>query len=90
MAGRRYFGFVIGGSLPAALATNWLAGSWDQNPGLFAASPNGTVLEEVSLSCLLDVLQLPSESGGAFVTGATLDNFTAVAAARHAVLERVG
>ena len=90
MAGRRYFGFVIGGSLPAALAANWLAGAWDQNPGLFAASPIGAVLEEVSLRWLLDVLKLPAESGGAFVTGATMANFTALAAARHAVLERVG
>ncbi len=90
MAGRRYFGFVIGGSLPAALAANWLAGAWDQNPGLFAASPIGTVLEEVSLGWLLGVLKLPAESAGAFVTGATVANFTALAAARHAVLERVG
>ena len=90
MAGRRYFGFVIGGSLPAALAANWLAGAWDQCPGLFAASPIGTVLEEVSLGWLLDVLKLPAGSGGAFVTGATAANFTALAAARHAVLERAG
>ncbi len=90
MAGRRYFGFVIGGSLPAALAANWLAGAWDQNPGLFAASPIGTVLEEVSLGWLLDVLKLPAGSGGAFVTGATVANFTALAAARSSVLERVG
>ena len=90
MAGRRYFGFVIGGSLPAALAANWLAGAWDQCPGLFAASPIGTVLEEVSLGWLLDVLKLPAGSGGAFVTGATAANLTALAAARHAVLERAG
>ena len=90
MAGRRYFGFVIGGSLPAALAANWLAGAWDQCPGLFAASPIGTVLEEVSLGWLLDVLKLPPDSGGAFVTGATVANFTALAAARHAVLARAG
>jgi glutamate/tyrosine decarboxylase-like PLP-dependent enzyme len=90
MAGRRYFGFVIGGSLPATLAANWLAGAWDQNPGLFAASPIGTVLEEVSLRWLLDVLQLPTESGAAFVTGATMANFSALAAARHSVLERAG
>ena len=90
MAGRRYFGFVIGGSLPAALAANWLAGAWDQCPGLFAASPIGTALEEVSLGWLLDVLKLPPGCGGAFVTGATMANFTALAAARHAVLARAG
>ena len=90
MAGRRFFGFVIGGSLPAALAANWLAGAWDQCPGLFAASPIGTVLEEVSLGWLLDVLKLPAGSGGAFVTGATMASFTALAAARHAVLARAG
>jgi glutamate/tyrosine decarboxylase-like PLP-dependent enzyme len=90
MAGRRYFGFVIGDSLPAALAANWLAGAWDQCPGLFLASPIGTILEEVSLKWLLDVLKLPAECGGSFVTGATLANFTALAAARHTVLARVG
>jgi glutamate/tyrosine decarboxylase-like PLP-dependent enzyme len=90
MAGRRYFGFVIGGSLPAALAANWLAGAWDQCPGLFAASPIGTVLEEVALTWLLDVLKLPEGCAGAFVTGATVANFTALAAARHAVLARAG
>ncbi|MDE3165772.1 MAG: aspartate aminotransferase family protein [Acidobacteriota bacterium] len=90
MAGPRYFGFVIGGSLPAALAANWLAGAWDQNPGLFIASPIGTVLEEISLAWLLDVLKLPAGCGGAFVTGATVANFTALAAARHEVLARAG
>jgi hypothetical protein len=70
MAGRRSFGFIIGGSLPAALAANRLAGAWDQCPGLFAASPIGTVLEEVSPRWLLDVLKLPGDCGGAFVTGA--------------------
>jgi glutamate/tyrosine decarboxylase-like PLP-dependent enzyme len=90
MAGPRFFGFVIGGCLPAALAANWLAGAWDQCPGLFVASPIGTVLEEVSLKWLLDVLQLPAGSGGSFVTGATVANFTALAAARHSLLARVG
>lgn len=90
MAGPRYFGFVIGGSLPAALAANWLAGAWDQCPGLFAASPIGTVLEEVSLRWLLDVLKLPADCGAAFVTGATVANFTALAAARHRVLATAG
>jgi glutamate/tyrosine decarboxylase-like PLP-dependent enzyme len=89
-ASGRYFGFVIGGSLPAALAANWLAGAWDQCAGLFAASPIATVLEEISLRWLLDILRLPAESGGAFVTGATVANFTALAAARHAVLQQAG
>jgi glutamate/tyrosine decarboxylase-like PLP-dependent enzyme len=90
IAGPRFFGFVIGGSLPAALGANWLASAWDQNAGLFAATPISAVLEEVSLGWLLDVLRLPAASGGAFVTGATVANFTALAAARHAVLERAG
>jgi glutamate/tyrosine decarboxylase-like PLP-dependent enzyme len=89
-AGGRFFGFVLGGCLPAALAANWLAGAWDQCAGLFVATPIATTLEEVSLRWLLDVLRLPSECGGAFVTGATMANFTALAAARHAVLEQAG
>ena len=90
IAGPRFFGFVIGGSLPAALAANWLASAWDQNAGLFAATPISATLEEVSLGWLLDALGLPSTCGGAFVTGATVANFTALAAARHAVLARAG
>ena len=89
-AGPRFFGFVIGGSLPAALAANWLAGAWDQNGGLFAATPIGATLEEVSLRWLLDVLALPDSCGGAFVTGATMANFTALAAARHVTLTEAG
>ena len=90
VAGPRFFGFVIGGSLPAALGANWLASAWDQNAGLFAATPVSAVLEEVALGWLLDALALPASCGGAFVTGATVANFTALAAARHAVLERAG
>jgi glutamate/tyrosine decarboxylase-like PLP-dependent enzyme len=90
MAGPRFFGFVIGGALPAALAANWLASAWDQNAGLFAATPVATVLEEVSLAWLVDVLALPAGCGAAFVTGGTMANFTALAAARHGVLKRVG
>lgn len=90
VAGRRFFGFVIGGSVPAALAANWLAGTWDQNAGLRVASPIAAKLEEVSLRWLLDILKLPSTAAGAFVTGATMANFTSLAAARHAVLARVG
>jgi glutamate/tyrosine decarboxylase-like PLP-dependent enzyme len=90
IAGPRFFGFVIGGALPAALGANWLASAWDQNAGLFAATPISALLEEVSLSWLLDALSLPAGCAGAFVTGATVANFTALAAARHAVLERAG
>jgi glutamate/tyrosine decarboxylase-like PLP-dependent enzyme len=90
ISGSRFFGFVIGGSLPAALGANWLASAWDQNCGLFAATPISATLEEISLGWLLDALALPAGCGGAFVTGATVANFTALAAARHAVLARVG
>src|SRR5258705_13708028 len=90
MAGPRFFGFVIGGSLPAAVGANWLASAWDQNARLFAATPVSAFLEEVSLRWLLDVLALPPGCGAGFVTGATVANFTALAAARQAVLERVG
>jgi glutamate/tyrosine decarboxylase-like PLP-dependent enzyme len=90
ISGPRFFGFVIGGSLPAALGANWLASAWDQNAGLFAATPISALLEEVSLGWLTEVVGLPSGCGGAFVTGATVANFTALAAARHAVLAHAG
>ena len=89
-AGGRYFGFVIGGSLPASLAASWLATAWDQNAGLVAASPVAAALEEIALTWLLDVLGLPATSAGAFVTGATMANFAGLAAARHAVLAAAG
>jgi glutamate/tyrosine decarboxylase-like PLP-dependent enzyme len=89
-AGGRYFGFVNGGSLPATLAANWLAGAWDQNAGLSVMSPVAIALEEIALGWLLDALGLPAECGGAFVTGATMANFTALAAARHWVLRNAG
>ena len=69
-AGPRYFGFVIGGSLPATLAATWLAAAWDQNAGLVAASPVSAALENIALSWLIDVLRLPIGCAGAFVTGA--------------------
>jgi len=90
MAGPRFFGFVVGGSLPAALAANWLAGAWDQNALFFRSSPAAAHLEQVALRWLLDVLQLPPDCGGAFVTGATVANLCALAAARHALLGRMG
>jgi len=89
-AGGRFFGFVMGGSLPAALACNWLAGAWDQDAGMQVASPISATLENVSLKWLLDVLKLPASSGGGFVTGATMANFSGLAAARHAVLQKEG
>jgi glutamate/tyrosine decarboxylase-like PLP-dependent enzyme len=88
--GGRFFGFVIGSSLPEAVAASWLATAWDQNTGLLAASPATTLLEQIALDWMLEVLDLPPESGGAFVTGCQMANFTGLAAARHAVLRRQG
>ncbi len=89
-AGARYFGFVIGGSLPVTLAANWLAGAWDQNAAMYAISPAAAAIERTALGWLIDLFGLPAGTGGAFVTGATMANFSALAAARHDVLERVG
>jgi len=90
MAGPRFFGFVIGGALPVTLAANWLAGAWDQNSGLFTPTPATAQLEQVALRWLLDLFKFPPDCGGAFVTGATMANFSALAAARHALLKRAG
>jgi glutamate/tyrosine decarboxylase-like PLP-dependent enzyme len=90
MAGPRFFGFVIGGALPATLAANWLAGAWDQNSALAAVTPFTAKLEDVALRWLRDVLGLPPETGVGFVTGATMANFTCLAAARHSVLKQAG
>jgi glutamate/tyrosine decarboxylase-like PLP-dependent enzyme len=89
-AGPRFFGFVIGGTLPAALAANWLATAWDQNAAMASVTPGVARLEAVALRWLADVLGLPATTEGAFVTGATMANFTALAAARQAVLARAG
>jgi glutamate/tyrosine decarboxylase-like PLP-dependent enzyme len=89
-AGPRYFGFVIGGSLPAALATDWLVSTWDQNAFVYVSSPAAAVAEEVAGAWLVDLLGLPPETSVGFVTGVTTANFTALAAARHNVLARVG
>ncbi|HEY2954136.1 MAG TPA: pyridoxal-dependent decarboxylase [Candidatus Eisenbacteria bacterium] len=90
MAGGRFFGFVIGGALPVSVAANWLATAWDQNTGLWNVTPATATLEEVALAWLVELFDLPKGTGGAFVTGATVANFTALAAARHAVLRRTG
>jgi glutamate/tyrosine decarboxylase-like PLP-dependent enzyme len=89
-AGGRYFGFVTGGTLPAALVANWLSAAWDQNAGVTVMSPIAAALETVAIRWLIDVLALPPECAGGFVTGATMANFTALAAARHALLRRAG
>jgi len=89
-AGPRYFGFVVGGSMPAALGADWLASAWDQNAGLYALSPAAAVAEEVAAAWLTELLELPAGTSTGFVTGATMANFTALAAARHGVLARVG
>jgi glutamate/tyrosine decarboxylase-like PLP-dependent enzyme len=90
MAGPRFFGFVIGGALPVAVASNWLATAWDQNTGYFASTPATSTLEVVALRWLLDILGLPETCGAGFVTGATMANFTCLAAARHHVLAKAG
>lgn len=89
-AGPRFYGFVIGGSLPVSLAANWLAGAWDQNSALYNTTPGTAVIEQVALDWLLDLFGLPKDSAGAFVTGATVANFTALAAARNRVLSKAG
>ena len=89
-SGARYFGFVFGGTLPAALAANWLAGTWDQNAALKVSSPISAQVEKVAGSWLLNLLQLPEQSAVGFVTGTTMANFCGVLAARHSLLERKG
>jgi glutamate/tyrosine decarboxylase-like PLP-dependent enzyme len=89
-AGGRYFGFVIGGSLPVTSAANVLSAAWDQNAGMLASSPVAARLENVALRWLVEVLGLPDGTGGGFVSGATMANFSGLAAARHAVLRKAG
>jgi len=89
-AGGRYFGFVTGGSLPAALAANWLAAAWDQNAAFRVMSPVASRLEEIASEWLCELLGLSRQSGVGFGTGATMANFAGLAAARHALLARTG
>jgi glutamate/tyrosine decarboxylase-like PLP-dependent enzyme len=89
-AGGRYFGFVTGGALPATVAANWLAGAWDQNCFNFVSSPAVALFESAALRWVKDALHLPAQAEGALVTGATMANFTCLAAARHSVLQRAG
>lgn len=89
-AGPRFFGFVIGGSLPAALAADWLTSAWDQNAGLYACGPAAAVVEEVAGTWLKDLFGLPASASFALVTGCQMAHVTCLAAARHQVLERAG
>jgi len=86
----RYFGFVIGGALPAAVAADWLATVWDQNAGLTVGGPPAAVVEEVAGRWVLDLLGLPRDASFGFVTGCQMAHVTALAAARHHVLAKMG
>jgi glutamate/tyrosine decarboxylase-like PLP-dependent enzyme len=88
--GGRYFGFVNGGCVPAAMAAAWLVSAWDQNAAFEVQSPVAIALEETALEWVRELLGLPEGTGGAVVTGATMANFSALAAARHALLSRAG
>jgi glutamate/tyrosine decarboxylase-like PLP-dependent enzyme len=88
--GGRFFGFVIGGTVPAALAADVLTAAWDQNAGLYATSPAASVAEEVAGAWLVELLGLPPGASFGFVTSGQTANFTALAAARHHVLRAAG
>ncbi len=89
-AGPRYFGFVVGGSLPAAVAADWLVSAWDQNAGIYALSPLVAVVEDIVAGWLRELARLPESMSVGFVTGCQMANFTALAAARHHVLREAG
>jgi glutamate/tyrosine decarboxylase-like PLP-dependent enzyme len=88
--GGRYFGFVCGGSLPAAMMAKLLSAVWDQNAGLYIISPVSALLEEISSAWLIDILGLSRQTVVGFTTGATMANFTAMSAARHSLLKKAG
>src|SRR5450755_2290483 len=89
-AGPRFFGFVIGGSHPVAVAADWLTSTWDQNTGLYVISPLTAVLEETAGRWLCELFGLPTESGVGFVTGTQMANLVGLACARHALLAKAG
>jgi len=89
-AGPRYFGFVVGGALPVALAADWLTATWDQNGAFFAHSPLAAAAEQVAAAWLIDLFGLDRAASVGFVTGGTMANFTGIAAGRHALLQRLG
>jgi len=86
----RFFGFVLGGAIPAALAADWMSSAWDQNAGLYVSGPSASVVEEIAAGWLAELLRLPTGVSSAFVTGTQMAHVTALAAARFEVLRRVG
>jgi glutamate/tyrosine decarboxylase-like PLP-dependent enzyme len=86
----RFFAWVIGGTLPSALAADWLTSAWNQNAAHYACSPAASVVEEVAGGWLRELLGIPSQSSFAFTTGCQMAHFVGLAAARHEVLRRVG
>src|SRR5262245_11164217 len=90
MIGPRFFGWVIGGTEPAGVAADWLTSAWGQNTGNALATPSASAVEEITGRWLLELMDLPRESSVGFVTGATMANFTCLAAARGEVLRRTG
>src|SRR6185436_1814839 len=90
MGGPRFFGMVIGGALPVTIAANLLATAWDQNAAFHASTPGVARVEQIAARWVKELLGLPEQAAASFVTGATMANLTALAAARHAVLESAG
>jgi glutamate/tyrosine decarboxylase-like PLP-dependent enzyme len=88
--GGRFFGYVIGGTLPVTVAANWLASAWDQNSGLYLPTPATAYTEQVALNWLIDLFDLLPGIGGAFVTGATVANLCGLATGRQVILNRAG
>src|ERR1700733_7680110 len=89
-AGGRFFAWAIGGTVPAALAADWLTSAWDQNAALYACSPAAAIAEEVSGEWLKDLLGIPASASFAFVSGCQMAHVTCLAAARHALLKKKG
>jgi glutamate/tyrosine decarboxylase-like PLP-dependent enzyme len=90
MAGPRFFGFVIGGSLPVTVATNWLTTAWDQNVGMHEVTPATSTLERVAMDWMIELFGLPADAAASFVTGASVANFTCLAAARNRIYTDIG
>src|SRR6187397_2367296 len=88
--GPRYFGFVVGGSMPAATAAEWLVAAWDQNAGVYNLSPIAAVVEDIAAGWVRDLAGLPASWSVGFVTGCQMANFTALDTARHHVLAHAG